>query len=358
MKILLVNERLPYASTSFYSLDLALALQKDGDQVCLCTRGGDLCNVFRARRIKVFPTKANLFSQLRLIQFLRAFSPDLIHIQNIRSIELGQKLSRKLEIPHIVTIHRVLPPTPLGLEHRLLAGVISLNEMIRASLVNEHGIPKNLIRVMRHGVNVDAFRPRPEPSAENRDDTLPVLGCIGRLTYVKGPEFFVRAARVVLDRGFNAMFMIVGEGSEEGKLRSLVNELKMQDHVTFLPHMPSRRELYRIFDIVVVPTLRGGVGATALEAMAMAKPVVATAVGELLGMIEHEKTGLLVEEKKPEALAAGMIQLIQNRPFAKDLGQAARQFVCETFPLASMVKETREFYEEVQNQLLEEWLEA
>ena len=136
MKILLVNERLPYASTSFYSLALALALQKDGDQVCLCTRGGELCNVFRARRIKVFPTKANLFSQLRLIQFLRAFSPDLIHIQNIRSIELGQKLSRKLEIPHIVTIHRVLPPTPLGLEHRLLAGVISLIEMIRSSLVN------------------------------------------------------------------------------------------------------------------------------------------------------------------------------------------------------------------------------
>ena len=356
MNLILVNEHLPYASTTFYTLDLSLALQNQGDDVCLCTRGGDLRDVLRDRGIKTHIVKLNLFSFHKLLSFLRDFRPDLIHIQNVRSVQLGQKISRSLRIPHVLTVHRVPPRTPLTLEHNLLAGVIALNEMIRASLVNEHGIPKNIIRVMKHGVNVEAFSPK-AAKVEDRTGRLPVLGSIGRLTEVKGHEYFLRAARRVLDEGVEAMFMIVGEGYQEGTLRRIVKELKMQDFVTFLPHMPSRRELYRIFDIIVVPTLRGGVGATALEAMAMAKPVVASAVGELLGLITNGENGLLVEEKNPDALAGGMIQLIRDPDFAARLGKGARQFVCDNFALSAMVKNTREFYDEVQNQLQEEWLE-
>ena len=85
--------------------------------------------------------------------------------------------------------------------------------------------------------------------------------------------------------------------------------------------------------------------------------VVASAVGELLGLITNGENGLLVEEKNPDALAGGMIQLIRDPDFAARLGKGARQFVCDNFALSAMVKNTREFYDEVQNQLQEEWLE-
>lgn len=356
MRLLLVNEKLPYASTTFYTLDLAVEARKLGDVVRVCTRGGDLCDVFRQRGVMTYVAKLNLFSFYKLVGFLKEFDPELVHIQNARSVPLGQRLSARLRVPHVLTVHRVPSQPRSKLTHPLLAGVIAANEMIRASLVNEHGISKSIIRVIRHGVNVDAFRP--ETGAREGRGTLPVVGSVGRLTALKGQDAFLRAARKVLDRGVEALFMIVGEGEEERALRQVVRDLDLDQWVTFLPHMPSRRELYRIFDIIVVPTLRGGLGATAHEAMAMEKPVVASAVGEMLHLIQHEKTGLLFEEKNDGALADGIVKLIREPDFARTLGRQAREFVCENMPLATMLKATREFYEEVQAQLIERTLES
>ncbi len=357
MRLLLVNEKLPYASTTFYTLDLALAVQKLGDKVCVCTKGGDLREVFRKRGVTSYIAKLNLFSFYKLMGFLRDFDPELVHIQNPRSVPLGQKLSTRLGVPHVLTVHRVpSAEDDPRLAHRLLAGVIAASEMIRASLVNDHGISKSIIRVIKHGVNVEAFKP--EPAQPKGPETLPVVGSVGRLTSVKGHDVFLRAARKVLDRGVEALFLIVGEGEEERSLRKIVSELNLEQSVTFLPHMPSRRELYRLFDIIVVPSMRGGLGATALEAMAMGKPLVASAVGELLHLIEHQKTGLLVEEKNDEQLCDGIVKLIQDPEFAKRLGKQAREYVVENLSLAEMLKATREFYEEVQAQLIEKTLES
>ena len=357
MRLLLVNEKLPYASTTFYTLDLALEAQKLGDEVRVCTKGGDLREVFRRRGVTSYVAKLNFFSFYKLMGFLKEFDPELIHIQNARSVPLGQRLSARLGVPHVLTVHRV-PATENypRLEHRLLAGVIAANEMIRASLVNDHGISKSIIRVIKHGVNVDAFKP--ESTRRKVPGTLPVIGSVGRLTSVKGHDVLLRAARKVLDRGLEALFMIVGEGEEERSLRNLVRDLNLEQSVTFLPHMPSRRELYRLFDIIVVPSMRGGLGATALEAMAMGKPVVASAVGELLHLIENEKTGLLVEERNDEELCEGIMRLMREPELAQSLGRQAREHVVENLALADMLEATREFYEEVQAQLAEQTLDS
>ena len=356
MKLLLVNERLGYASSTFYTLDLGLELMARGDEIRLCTKGGELRELMRSRGLETLTARFNLFSYYKLLGFVREFEPDLIHIQNLRSVGLGQRLSSRLALPHVVTVHRVPTEPQVELEHPNLAGVIAVGEMVRAALVNEHGVPKNLIQVIRRGVDVVAFRPQPATQGDvdmTDQRCLPVLGSVGRLTGVKGHDTFLRAARLSLDQGVEAMFMIVGEGEEEGPLRALVKELRLEEAVTFLPHMPSRRELYRIFDIVVVPTLRGGVGATALEAMAMGKPVVATSVGETLQMIEHDVTGLLFPERDDEALAASMVRLIRQPQFARELGARAREFVCQEYALAGVVDGTREFYEAVQARLAE-----
>jgi glycosyltransferase involved in cell wall biosynthesis len=135
-----------------------------------------------------------------------------------------------------------------------------------------------------------------------------------------------------------------------------VKDLRLEHHVTFSSHLPGRRDLYRIFDIVVVPTLRGGVGATSLEAMAVAKPVIASAVGEVLEIIQDRKTGLLVPESDPAALARAIAELLRDPEFARGLGREARRHVSENFSLVPMAKATREFYEEVKVTLSERQL--
>ncbi len=355
MRLLIVNDRLTYSSASFYSLDLAIALKSQGHDVRVCTRGGELRELFAERGVRTYAVKSNLFSYRKLLGFLREFSPELIHVHSVPSVETGQRLSVKLGVPHVLTVQRVPATHDLRLRHRLLAGVLAGNEMIRAALVNEQEISKSLIRVVKHGVNVDAFVP--SPREETATEWIPVVGSVGRLARGKGVDIFLRAARISLDRGVEVMFMIVGEGEEEKNLRRMVKTLDLEEQVTFLPHMPSRRELYRIFDVIVIPAMRGGVGSTVLEAMATAKPVITTAVGASLQLVDHERTGLLVEENNAEALADAIVRTVKDRELARTLGEAARQFTCEEYPLSDMVREVVEFYDEVQTQLVEAGLE-
>ncbi len=347
MRLLFLNEKLNYAGTSSYTFDLASALGKLGDEIRLCTTGGDLRKSFGALGVETYVVRFNPFSFSKLLSFLREFEPELLHFQNLRSAPFGQRIARKLGVPYVVTVHRAPDSSAPRITDHLLSGVIALNEVVRESLVNNLGVPKTLIRVIHRGVDTDALSPEPEGWQRPRDrGWIPVVGSVGNLQKVKGHHVLIKAARRLLDMGVEAMFAIVGEGEEEPYLRRLVKDLRLQQQVTFSPHIPNRRGLYRTFDIVVVPNLKAGVGSTALEGMSMGKPVVASAVGELLHIVEDGKTGLLVPEGDDEALADRLRDLISHPESCASLGQAARACVLENFSLGPMVQATREFYQE------------
>jgi glycosyltransferase involved in cell wall biosynthesis len=355
MRLLFMNQKLAYDGTSSYTLDLALSLQREGHQVRICTTGGRLREIFTRLGIQTYLVKFNLLSFRKLLEFLREYNPDLIHIQNRRSADFGTKIATKLHQRYLITVHRLPEGDKADLNHSLLSGVIVANEVIRETLVNDQDVPKSIIRVIPRGVNVDELLPDEGRLVPGPGDPLvPVLGSVGRLTRIKGHDVFLKAARQVLDRGVEAMFAIVGEGEESASLWRLRKELKLEEHVTFSPHIPDRRELYRVFDIVVVPTLRGGVGSAVLEAMSMGKPVVASAVGEILHIVQDGKTGLLVPEGNEQALAERMVELITSPELCRSLGETARKHVVSQFALAPMLKDTLGVYEELLAHLEEE----
>ena len=346
MNLLLINHKLTYSSTTSYSIELALALKERGHEVRICTAGGELRDRFQDAGIETYQVKFNFFSFRKLIQFLRNFNPDIVHVQNLRSLPMGQKIAEHLNKSHIVTVHHV--PTPhihAELKHDMLAGVIAVNEAIRESLVNVQMISKNLIRVVRTGLNLEKFTPGEESLSS--PDRIPVIGAVGRLSPLKGYTYLIAAARKLIEEGREAHFVIVGNGPEEHDLRRQVQEHGLEKLVTFCPPMPDIGELICNLDIVVVPTLRGGVGLTAVEAMAMARPVVASAVGELLHLIGDDETGLLVHEKDSDAIAERIGYLLDHPDEARRLGQAARSWVENNFSLSPMVEATEQFYTDV-----------
>lgn len=355
MRFLFLNEKLTYAGTSIYTLDLGRALLRRGDEVRCCTTGGDLKKTFVESGIETYFVRFNPFSFFKLLEFLQDYDPDLLHIQNLRSASFGRRIAHRLGVPYVLTAHRSPHASAPRIDDDLLAGVIASNEVIREALVNNLHVPKSLIRVIPRGIDTSFLSPGADgwPSARGRG-WLPVVGSVGRLDPVKGHETFLRAARRVLDAGVEAMFVIVGEGPDESRLRAIVKELDLRYHVTFSPHIPSRKALYRTFDVVVVPILRGGVGSTALEGMSMGKPVIASAVGELLHIVQDGKTGLLVPERDEGALADRIRELLSSPELCTRLGAAAREYVLESFSLEPMVDATRLYYDEVLARILEE----
>ncbi len=353
MKLLFVNNRLAYQSTTTYSYELVRALMARRHRVKLCTIGGDLREWFDQSGMDTLTVKFNYFSFRRLMQFLADFHPHLIHIQDLRSLPLGHRFSERLQCPHLVTVHQLpgqYSPANEGLAkelpHWLLKGVIAVNENIRESLVNDYRVSKELIRVIPSGINLERFLPdREEKPLSPRH--IPVVGTIGRLDPLKGFHYFLEAMRKIADRGIEALFVIVGEGEEEHDLRREAKRLGIEKYVTFAPPMPDIVDLYQSFDVVVVPTRRGGVGLTVLEAMAMAKPVVASAVGEILHIVLDGRTGFLVPEGDSDRFADRIVRLLENPGLGIELGRAARHRVEEFYSLPPMVGATESLYREI-----------
>src|SRR5260221_10850169 len=109
------------------------------------------------------------------MRFLTVSDRDLLNIQTLGSLPLGHRLSERLQRPHLVTVHHVPEDDSVSgeLPHWLLTAVIAVNEDIRESLVNDHRISKELIRVIPPGINLERFLPAPHEEA-GRPGRLPV----------------------------------------------------------------------------------------------------------------------------------------------------------------------------------------
>ena len=354
MRILFINERVDYSNATSYSLDLAGAIADRGHEVQLCTGGGELIGQFRQRPIETYQVSFNMLTMGKLLGYLGNFDPDLIHVQSLRSYPFGRKIIRRLRKPVILTVHTRPGPHARPLREEYLCGTIAANEVIREGLVNEFDMDKSRVRVIERGIDLGAFTPGKNGYWTPAEDRLPVVGCIGQLSEEKGQHLLIQAAKLVLDQGVQAHFAIVGDGETAASLHELVKELGLELHVTFSPHIAGRQALYGLFDIIAMPVLKGGVGVTAIESMAMGRPLITSGLGEMVHLVKDGETGLLIPEGDVEALAARILELIRNPAEMSRIGEGARKWVEMEFVLEPMVDETLEFYGECLDRIDEE----
>ena len=142
-------------------------------------------------------------------------------------------------------------------------------------------------------------------------------------------------------------FAIIGDGPLKKTIESKSIELGVQDRIIFTGFRNDIREVLASMDILIIPSLREGFPMITLEAMAMAKPIVASSIDGIREQIEHQKNGLLVPPGNPDALAESILFLLKNKETALTLGLAAKKTVEEKFTIEKTVKETMLLYEEL-----------
>jgi glycosyltransferase involved in cell wall biosynthesis len=210
---------------------------------------------------------------------------------------------------------------------------------LRADIVNRRHVPKDLVEVIPAGI---AAGPPPRPPF-SRPGASPVIGTLGEVERAEIQRDFVRAAKEVLARVPDAQFLIVGQGADPRALRSLIRDLGLASSFTFTNVIDHRKVLPEM-DICVMPSLKEGPGQAILEAMAAARPVIATGAGGAFEVIRDEETGLLVEKGHPEDLAQAILRLLLDRALARRIGLRAREVVLERYPLERMIDETLGIY--------------
>jgi len=224
--------------------------------------------------------------------------------------------------------------------------IVAVSQPI-ADILLQSGVRREKVKVIANGIEVERYESAP-PSLrrELRGNGTVVVGLVGRLAAQKGPEFFLRAAKEVVARYPQTLFVLVGSGPLREHLEAQARELEIAEHTVFAGQRNDMPEVYASLDIFVLPSLYEGLPIALLEAMASRKPVIATPVGAVPQVIQHERTGLLVQPQNPSALCEAMCRLIADCSFRQQLADNGYRLVREHFSMESMTQDHLRLYQE------------
>ncbi len=286
---------------------------------------------------------------------------DIVHTHGVRANLVGRLAARMAGVETVVTtVHSLLAQDYPDLFSRLANMIIekasrgltthfiAVSGGLQKALVQQ-GIPEHKITVIYNGLNPGLFQKGDGCTGKWREAAgfspgTPLVAIVGRLHPVKGHRYFLRAAAEILKERTDVHFLVVGSGPERDRLEDYTRKLGISDHVTFTGFVSDVSDLMPDLNLLIVPSLWEGFGLTALEAMAVGVPVVATSVGGLPEIVDHGTTGLLVPPADEAGLTRGIIWMLDHPQEAVEMAAAAKAVVEEKFTASVMARRTEELY--------------
>ena len=282
---------------------------------------------------------------------------DVVHANYWLSGQVAHRIKHELDLPFVSTFHTLArvkaeggDPEPLWREHAE-AEIIRCADAICVSCTEEdsqfrrlYGNPSGRIEIVAPGVEHAFFAPGDARGARFALGlgAGPVLLFVGRIQPLKGVDVAVRALAELGRR--DARLLIVGGASgsdgsgEVARVMDLIDELGVRDQVVFVQPQPHHilSTYYRAADVVVVPSRSESFGLVALEAAACGIPVVASAVGGLLTLVDDARTGFLVSNRDPAVFASRIASILDNPTLAAQMSvRAAHSAQRYTWSLAA-----------------------
>jgi glycogen(starch) synthase len=170
--------------------------------------------------------------------------------------------------------------------------------------------------------------------------------CIGRLVTQKGIEYFIRAIPKIAGRFPETKFIIVGEGWSRDSLEAEAQATGQSEKIRFTGFVSDKEvvNLMTSADVLVVPSVYEPFGIVALEGMATGVPVVASQVGGLSEVIEHDRTGVFVYPRSSDSIAWGIGKVLSDSSFAKWLSGNAKDKLEKDYSWEAVATKTVEVY--------------
>jgi glycosyltransferase involved in cell wall biosynthesis len=307
--------------------------------------------------------KADLGVVRKLSGLIQDGEFDIVHTHGVRANLLGRLAARQAGKKKVITtVHSLLERDYQGAVLRLANTLaeratrsltdhfIAVSQGLKDRLV-AGGIPAKSISVIHNGIILDGIRPagasenavKEKPSIKE----APLVGIVARLHAVKGHRYFIEAAREILLQRPKTRFLIVGDGSYRPVLEKLAGSLGVSDKVTFTGFVEDVYSLMAELDLLVVSSLWEGFGLTAIEALALGVPVVATEVGGLPEVVRHGETGLLAPPANASALAKSIVWMLDHPREAGEMAAKGGDMVRRKFTAGEMARRTVDLYRKV-----------
>ncbi|MFE7772955.1 glycosyltransferase [Streptomyces sp. NPDC057445] len=276
----------------------------------------------------------------RLVGHLRRTRPQVLHAFLFHCYVAAAPAARLARVPVCVAGRRSLGTFKEGRRallavERAATGmtdfVVANAHAVAADARRQEGLPKDKIAVIHNGMEARDFRPA-VPADLTTD--LPVVLCVANLRSYKGHRYLLEAVGRMQQRGRPCTLALIGEGPERVDLQRQADRLGID--VRLLGHRTDVSAFLARADVVALPSLEEGLSNAVMEAMAVGRPVVATAVGGTPELLRDR--GVLVPPADAEALAQGLQWMLTDRSAALRLGNAARQWAMENLSVDTMVE--------------------
>lgn len=278
---------------------------------------------------------------------------------------LAGLLTRTLhQIPLVVTLHSLEPLRPwkadqLGTGYLVSTAVekravetadrvIAVSEAVRGDVLRLFTVDPARVVVIHNGVDPEQYQRTPDRAAlDRRGIRQPYVLFVGRISEQKGIFDLLRAARSLPDRLQVVLCATSPDTPElEARLRRAVEDHPRIRWIREMVPVPEIVQLYSHAVALVCPSVYEPFGVINLEAMACGTPVIASAVGGILEVVENKETGLLVPPGRPEDLARAMVSLLDDPARARAMGMAGRRRVEARFTWARAAERTEQVYAE------------
>jgi glycosyltransferase involved in cell wall biosynthesis len=191
------------------------------------------------------------------------------------------------------------------------------------------GVPRPNIKVIYNGVDENVFE-----EANGAPQSVPTVVMVARIDPIKDILTFVRTAAIVREQMPTAKFIVYGSVSVPDyyeQCLQMKEELQLGDAFIFAGHTSNMSAAYQSGDVIALSSISEAFPYSVVEAMMTGKPVIATDVGGIKEALSD--TGLLVQPRDPQAMASGILKLLNNRELREDLGKEARERALNMFTL-------------------------
>jgi phosphatidylinositol alpha-1,6-mannosyltransferase len=219
--------------------------------------------------------------------------------------------------------------------------------------------PESKLRLVGQGVDFGEYSPTAVSKAQREellrtfglDPRRPIVGTVARLVPHKGVDTFLRAAQAILKIEPNAQFLVVGGGGLSADLESLSRALGIRQSVTFTGFLTDQEcmpAVFSIIDVFCLPTRKEGFGVVFAEAMAMAKPTVASDIAPVNAIVERDVTGFLAPPEEPKVFAESVLRLLGDPELRARFGIAGRERAHRLFSEGSMLDRVSAVFQELE----------
>ena len=263
----------------------------------------------------------------RVVRLCKGERFDVIHAHDWMTYPAGMALARATGRPLVAHIHSTefdrsgehVNQAIYDIERRGMHAamrVIAVSMLTKSIVVARYGLEPDKVRVVYNGVDFGENEPEPSRDAIARNDRIVLF--LGRITMQKGPEYFVHAAKRVLERMDNVKFLVAGSGDMAKRMIELAAEMGIGHKVLFTGFLRGRdvERVFRMADLYVMPSVSEPFGIAPLEALSNGTPVI---ISKQSGVSEVLRHALKVDFWDTREMANKILAVLRHPPLGQEL---------------------------------------